>query len=82
MFVLQVIWAGPNSRKGKENKDNENKSNKVLCDRTSEGTHEVGESSRTIVFERKRRNCCEGDYSRKPAEDAKPTVHFLLNEKG
>ncbi|XP_074338824.1 uncharacterized protein LOC141676992 [Apium graveolens] len=70
----QVVWAGPKSRKGKEKE----------CDEESfvERTNEGGQSSRKIVFERKRRNCSEGDYSRKPARDARPTVHFLLNEKG
>ncbi|KAL8097356.1 hypothetical protein AgCh_030482 [Apium graveolens] len=69
-----VVWAGPKSRKGKEDRGDE--------ESFVEGTKGVGESSRKIIFERKRRNCSEGDYSRKPAPDARPTIHFLLNEKG
>ncbi|KAL8106622.1 hypothetical protein AgCh_023401 [Apium graveolens] len=69
-----VVWAGPKSRKGKEDMGGEKS--------FVEGTKEVGESSRKIIFERKRRNYSEGDYSRKPAPDARPTIHFLLNEKG
>ncbi|KAL8132437.1 hypothetical protein AgCh_008075 [Apium graveolens] len=69
-----VVWAGPKSRKGKEDMGGE--------ESFVEGTKEVGESSRKIIFERKRRNCSEGDYSRKSAPDARPTIHFLLNEKG
>lgn len=48
----------------------------------AEGAYEDGESSRKVVFERKRRNCCEGDYAKKPARNARPTVYFLMNGKG
>ncbi|XP_074342786.1 uncharacterized protein LOC141680463 isoform X1 [Apium graveolens] len=70
----QVLWAGPKSRKGKEDRGDE--------ENFVEGTNVGGESSRKIIFERKRRNCSEGDYSRKPALDARPKIHFLLNKKG
>ncbi|KAL8091961.1 hypothetical protein AgCh_034296 [Apium graveolens] len=61
-------------KKDKENNDDE--------ESYVEGTYEEGESSRKIIFERKRRNCSEGDYPRKPARNARPTIRFLHNEKG
>ncbi|KAK1381937.1 hypothetical protein POM88_019672 [Heracleum sosnowskyi] len=85
----QVTWAGP---KGRENK---HKNNKVITSGEGgeahegseeeshvEGCYEVGESSCPIKFERKRRSNSEGDYGKKPAWDARPTVYFLKNDKG
>ncbi|KAK1401215.1 hypothetical protein POM88_000820 [Heracleum sosnowskyi] len=45
------------------------------------GSWEGGESSRQLIFERKRRSCSEGDYPKKPPPDAKPTVRFVKNQK-
>ncbi|KAK1382664.1 hypothetical protein POM88_020399 [Heracleum sosnowskyi] len=85
-FYEMVTWAGPHSKKGKGNKGNKSKTVRTsgVGDEEShiEGTYEVGESSQKIIFERKRRNCCEGDYPRKPLVNARPTVYFLKNQKG
>ncbi|XP_074377560.1 uncharacterized protein LOC141719079 [Apium graveolens] len=76
IFSSQVSWAGPNSRKGKEKNKATDEESRV------KGNYEVGESSRKIVFERKRRISSEGDYSRKPPRNLRPTVYFLPNGKG
>ncbi|KAK1375241.1 hypothetical protein POM88_031434 [Heracleum sosnowskyi] len=85
----KVTWAGP---KGRANK---HKKSKVITSGEGgeahegsekeshvEGCYEVGESSCLIKFERKRRSNSEGDYGKKPAWDARPTVYFLKNDKG
>ncbi|KAK1380969.1 hypothetical protein POM88_027713 [Heracleum sosnowskyi] len=85
----QVTWARP---KGRANK---HKNTKVITSGEGgeahegsekeshvEGCYEVGESSCSIKLERKRRSNSEGDYGKKPAWDARPTVYFLKNDKG
>ncbi|KAK1353913.1 hypothetical protein POM88_052278 [Heracleum sosnowskyi] len=72
----KVQSAGPNSRKGKSSKGKGIK--KVTV---SEGCGEEifvePEFTERITYERKRRSCSEGRYSKKPPIDARPTVHFV-----
>ncbi|KAK1402822.1 hypothetical protein POM88_002427 [Heracleum sosnowskyi] len=87
---IKVPWAGPKRKKIKGKDQGSKKaggrggeahkgSDEESC---VNGSWEVGESSRQVVFERKRRSCSEGDYPKKPPPDAKPTLRFIKNGKG
>ncbi|XP_074330766.1 uncharacterized protein LOC141668000 isoform X2 [Apium graveolens] len=78
IICSQVVWASLNSWKGKENKGKESNGDEESY---VEGTHEVGESSRKIIFERKRRNCSEGDYSSFLENTPKKTLGHIFRMK-
>ncbi|KAK1381830.1 hypothetical protein POM88_019565 [Heracleum sosnowskyi] len=75
-FYRMVQWAGPNSRKGKSSKAKGSKTVTVSggCD---EESFVEPEFPQRITYERKRRSCSEGHYSKKPPINARPTVHFV-----
>ncbi|KAL8156243.1 hypothetical protein AgCh_001370 [Apium graveolens] len=94
----QVIWSGPNLKKGEEDNGNGVKRIRAIegngewqngTDENSnvEGSYNLEEyvekcSKQKIIYERKRRSCSDGGYNTKLPADAKPTLYLLKNGKG
>ncbi|KAK1361943.1 hypothetical protein POM88_046417 [Heracleum sosnowskyi] len=93
-----VTWAGPCKKKARVNKGKAMRNNRTSVEDRMEGASEgCGDSdeesyvdgsnemqvcNKTIIYERKSRSSCEGDYPTKPPADAKPTIDLLNNGKG